>query len=213
MRRCGKSACRSATTRDDTVEALSLGNQQRVQLASALTHDPTALVLDEPFSGLDPLAVESMSATLRQKADEGLPVLFSSHQLELVEKLCDRVGILSNGSLVACGTIAQLRANAPARTEFGGSASACETVRREAHAAGLQVTEHGDGLLVDGAPEDPRVARLATVALEASGLTRFARYDEPLSLMYRSVVDVSPATPAETEPTPKRRWWKKGGAR
>lgn len=95
--------------RGDDVEKLSLGNQQRVQLASALVHSPDILVLDEPFSGLDPVAVDVMSAVLRDQAKRGVPVIFSSHQLELVERLCDRVGIVSAGKLVASGTITELR--------------------------------------------------------------------------------------------------------
>lgn len=95
--------------RGDNVEQLSLGNQQRVQLASALVHRPDILVLDEPFSGLDPVAVDVMSRVLREQAERGVPVIFSSHQLDLVERLCDRVGIVSAGKLVAAGTIAELR--------------------------------------------------------------------------------------------------------
>ncbi len=97
----------------DAVEKLSLGNQQRVQLASALVHDPEVLVLDEPFSGLDPVAVEVMSAVLREKAATGVPVLFSSHQLDLVERICDRVGIVRAGRMVACGSVRELRGTGP----------------------------------------------------------------------------------------------------
>ncbi|HEV7908178.1 MAG TPA: ATP-binding cassette domain-containing protein [Pseudonocardiaceae bacterium] len=95
--------------RGDEVQKLSLGNQQRVQLAAALVHEPDVLVLDEPFSGLDPVAVDVMSQVLREKASDGVPVVFSSHQLDLVERLCDRVGIVRSGSLVACGTVDELR--------------------------------------------------------------------------------------------------------
>ena len=95
--------------RTDEVQRLSLGNQQRVQLAAALVHDPDVLVLDEPFSGLDPVAVDVMSQVLREKASAGVPVVFSSHQLDLVERLCDRVGIVSAGTMVAVGTVDELR--------------------------------------------------------------------------------------------------------
>lgn len=81
---------------DDILDALSLGNQQRVQIAAALVHEPRALVLDEPFSGLDPVAVDSMVDLLTREA-AGLPLLFSSHQLDLVERLCDDLVILSAG--------------------------------------------------------------------------------------------------------------------
>jgi ABC-2 type transport system ATP-binding protein len=94
----------------DRVETLSLGNQQRVQLATALVHEPVALVLDEPFSGLDPVGVDVMSEVLLGRAREaGVPVLFSSHQLELVERVCDAVAIVQGGRLVARGTVAELR--------------------------------------------------------------------------------------------------------
>ena len=101
--------------RDDVLK-LSLGNQQRVQLATALVHEPDILVLDEPFSGLDPVAVEVMSSVLRERCASGnSPVMFSSHQLDLVERLCDRVGIVRNGSVVACGTVEELRGLGPDR--------------------------------------------------------------------------------------------------
>ncbi|WP_455900630.1 ABC transporter ATP-binding protein [Rhodococcus gordoniae] len=98
----------------DTVDALSLGNQQRVQLAAALVHDPKVLVLDEPFSGLDPVAVDVMSDVLVEKAKEGVPVVFSSHQLDLVQRLCDRVGIIGAGRMRAVGTVDDLRAGGDA---------------------------------------------------------------------------------------------------
>jgi ABC-2 type transport system ATP-binding protein len=97
----------------DRVIALSHGNQQRVQLAVALVHRPELLVLDEPFSGLDPTAVDALSATLRAEAGRGTAVLFSSHQLELVEQLCDEVIILEEGRMLASGTLAELRARLP----------------------------------------------------------------------------------------------------
>nr|WP_316043821.1 ATP-binding cassette domain-containing protein [Nocardioides sp. S-1144] len=95
--------------RDDVLDDLSLGNQQRVQIAAALVHRPSALVLDEPFSGLDPTAVDSMIELLRAEAGQ-LPLLFSSHQLDLVERLCDDVVVLARGRVVASGTVEDLRA-------------------------------------------------------------------------------------------------------
>jgi ABC-2 type transport system ATP-binding protein len=97
----------------DELQKLSHGNQQRVQLAAALVFKPVMLVLDEPFAGLDPEAVDSMSEVLRQQAKSEIPVIFSSHQLELVERICDRVGIIQKGRLVACGTIEELRGRGP----------------------------------------------------------------------------------------------------
>ena len=94
----------------DRAESLSLGNQQRVQLAAALVHRPEVLVLDEPFSGLDPVGVDVLSEVLRRQADDGAPVVFSSHQLELVERLCESVVMIDRGRIVASGRIADLRA-------------------------------------------------------------------------------------------------------
>ncbi|WP_394618120.1 ABC transporter ATP-binding protein [Lentzea sp. JNUCC 0626] len=95
---------------NDRLEELSLGNQQRVQIAAALVHDPAVLILDEPFSGLDPIAVETVLDVLRKRAAAGVPVLFSSHQLAIVERLCDDVVIISKGRIVANGSREDLRA-------------------------------------------------------------------------------------------------------
>jgi ABC-2 type transport system ATP-binding protein len=91
------------------LDKLSLGNQQRVQLAAALIHRPELLVLDEPFSGLDPTGVQTMTRTLLAERDRGVAILFSSHQLDLVERICDRVAIIVRGELVAVGTLDELR--------------------------------------------------------------------------------------------------------
>jgi ABC-2 type transport system ATP-binding protein len=90
------------------LEALSHGNQQRVQLAAALMHDPDLLVLDEPFAGLDPGGVDDMTAILAERARAGVTVLFSSHQLDLVEDICESVAIIYRGRAVAQGAVADL---------------------------------------------------------------------------------------------------------
>ena len=95
---------------ESRLDALSHGNQQRVQLAAALVHDPVAVVLDEPFAGLDPLAVDALSAIIGELAAEGTAVLFSSHQLELVEHVCEDVVVLDHGRTVLAGELEQLRA-------------------------------------------------------------------------------------------------------
>ncbi len=92
------------------LEELSHGNQQRVQVATALLHEPELLVLDEPFSGLDPLGIEAMSALLVQQSQRGVAILFSSHQLDLVEDICEDVVIIDHGKVVLDGEVDQLRA-------------------------------------------------------------------------------------------------------
>ncbi|MCL2787487.1 MAG: ATP-binding cassette domain-containing protein [Micrococcales bacterium] len=87
----------------DPVETLSLGNQQRAQIAAALVHDPDVLILDEPFSGLDPLAVENVTALLAEYTARGAAILFSSHQLDLVERITEDVVIIAEGQIRAAG--------------------------------------------------------------------------------------------------------------
>ncbi len=94
------------------LEELSHGNQQRVQLAVALVHDPILAVLDEPFSGLDPIAVQTMSVTLREMAAAGTSILFSSHQLDLVEDVCQDVVVIDGGRVVLAGELETLRSRA-----------------------------------------------------------------------------------------------------
>ena len=100
---------------DSKLEELSHGNQQRVQLAAALVHNPELAVLDEPFSGLDPIGMESMAQTLRDLAGRGVGIVFSSHQLDTVEDLCQDVVIIDRGRIVLTDELARLRASARVR--------------------------------------------------------------------------------------------------
>ncbi len=100
---------------DDRLEQLSHGNQQRVQLAAALVHDPQLLILDEPFSGLDPVAVETLADSLQAEAAKGKAVVFSSHQLDLVEDMCEDVVIINRGRNVMEGNVAALKEASPHR--------------------------------------------------------------------------------------------------
>lgn len=100
---------------DSLVQELSGGNQQRVQLAVSLVHEPDLLVLDEPFAGLDPVAAETMRSIIAERAEGGAAVLFSSHQLDLVENLCDQVVIVAAGRRIASGAIRDLRSASPTR--------------------------------------------------------------------------------------------------
>lgn len=97
------------------LDELSHGNQQRVQLAAALVHDPAVAVLDEPFSGLDPIAVGTMAACLRELAAAGTAILFSSHQLDLVQDVCQDVVVIDDGRVVLSGVLDDLRSRSSRR--------------------------------------------------------------------------------------------------
>jgi len=99
----------------DRTDKLSGGMQQRLQLAASLVHDPEVIVLDEPFAGLDPVAVASLSETLRLRARDGRTVLFSSHQLDLVQDLCEDIAMVDYGRTVLLGSVATLRASSGRR--------------------------------------------------------------------------------------------------
>jgi ABC-2 type transport system ATP-binding protein len=127
------------------VEELSHGNQQRVQLAAALLHEPELLVLDEPFAGLDPLAVQTLAGVLRGEAARGAAVLFSSHQLELVEDICEEVAIIDQGHVVATGDLAGLRrASHRRRIELELEGAPPDWLP---HVAGVELVERHDGRL------------------------------------------------------------------
>jgi ABC-2 type transport system ATP-binding protein len=169
----------------DRTEALSLGNQQRVQLAAALVHDPELLVLDEPFSGLDPVGVDVLADVLADRVRAGVAVLFSSHQLELVERLCDAVAIIDSGRLVAAGPVRELR-DRSARPRW--------VVELDDAPAGW--TSDLPGSLVDAADgravleltggEDP--VRLLDAARAAGRVRRFAPVEATLADLFRDVV-------------------------
>jgi ABC-2 type transport system ATP-binding protein len=169
----------------DEVQTLSHGNQQRCQLAAALVFAPDILILDEPFAGLDPVAVDVMSAVLREQAGAGIPVLFSSHQLELVERLCDRVGIIRSGHMVACGAVAELAGGGAERLWVEAPLAPAGWAQR---LPGVRVRRtEGTRTLLELEPgcDDQMVLRAAL----ATGPVREFRRDVPrLSDLFRHVV-------------------------
>ena len=100
---------------DDLIQELSTGNQQRVQLAVALVHEPVLLILDEPFAGLDPVAVATLSEVMAEQVARNASVVFSSHQLDLVQDLAEHVTIVAAGQTQASGTVTDLRGRSPIR--------------------------------------------------------------------------------------------------
>lgn len=167
----------------ERVEKLSLGNQQRVQIVAAVISSPIALILDEPFSGLDPVAVEQMAGVVREHAANGLPVLFSSHQLDLMERLCDRVAIMSRGRLVTQGRVDDLRRTSTPRYRLA----------LDVDAGWVRGTPGVNALDVDGSSalielDDPEAGRhLLREALSRGAIREFAPVVPSLTELYKEV--------------------------
>jgi ABC-2 type transport system ATP-binding protein len=181
----------------DRAEALSLGNQQRVQLAAALVHDPELLVLDEPFSGLDPVAVDALSEVLAERATAGVTVVFSSHQLDLVEDLCDSVAIIHRGHLVLSGVVRDLKRRSGRRclnvVVEGGDGAATGAWAADLPGVSVQRADGRNGASQEDGLTlslDPGVDALAVLQRAASvgRVVDFGLELPPLSQLFREAV-------------------------
>lgn len=170
---------------DDNVETLSLGNQQRAQIAAALVHDPEVLILDEPFSGLDPLAVDVVADVLQTRAAQGVSVLFSSHQLDVVERLCDDLVIIAGGTIRAAGTRDGLRAEHATRRFELVSATDAGWLRDE---PGVEVLDFDGGYAVFEADSDEAVQRVLQRAVASGAVTSFAPRRPTLAQIFTEVI-------------------------
>lgn len=169
----------------DAVEALSLGNQQRAQIAAALVHDPEFLVLDEPFSGLDPMAVDVVQGVLKDYAAGGVPVLFSSHQLDIVERLCDDLVIIADGQIRAAGQSEALREQfSTPRFEIhtDGDAGWIRDV------AGIAVIDFDGGYAVFEAETDAASQSVLSSAIARGGVRSFGPQRPSLATIFKEVV-------------------------
>ena len=173
---------------DDRVENLSLGNQQRVQLAAALVHRPDVLILDEPFSGLDPVGVDALTGVLRAEADgRGVPVVFSSHQLDLVERVCDRVVLIDHGRIVAAGTIEKLRSSRERRRLRVRVEGAPDDWYDAIPGVRLVDATPNDGIVLE-LEDDVDEQRVLDLARAAGDVTHFSRERASLAELFREAV-------------------------
>jgi ABC-2 type transport system ATP-binding protein len=174
-----------AERRDEPVEKLSLGNQQRAQIAAALVHEPSVLVLDEPFSGLDPIAVETVVGVLQDYAAAGVPVLFSSHQLDIVERLCDDLVIIADGRIRVAGPRVALREqHATLRYELLTSTDAA-WLREQ---PGVDVVEFDGGYALFDAADEAAVQAVLRTAIARGDVLNFARQHPSLAQIFKEVV-------------------------
>ncbi|MDQ1125747.1 ABC-2 type transport system ATP-binding protein [Microbacterium sp. SORGH_AS 505] len=169
----------------DNVETLSLGNQQRAQIAAALVHDPEVLILDEPFSGLDPIAVDVVANVLQTRAAQGVSVLFSSHQLDVVERLCDDLVIIAGGTIRAAGTRDGLRAEHATRRFELVSGTDAGWLRDE---PGVEVVDFDGGYALFEADSDETVQRVLQRAVAAGDVTTFAPRRPTLAQIFTEVI-------------------------
>ena len=169
----------------DNVETLSLGNQQRAQIAAALVHDPEVLILDEPFSGLDPLAVDVVAGVLQQRAADGTAVLFSSHQLDVVERLCDDLVIIAGGTIRAAGARDALRAEHSRRRFELVSSGDAGWLRAE---PGVEVLEFDGGYAVFDADSDETAQRVLRRAVAEGDVASFAPQHPTLAQIFTEVI-------------------------
>ncbi len=168
------------------VEALSHGNQQRVQLAAALLHAPELLVLDEPLAGLDPAGVDAIGQVLLDQAGAGCCVLFSSHQLDLVEDLCEQVTIIDHGRVVVSGTVDELASSGPRRLVVRVEGDRAAAWARSL--PGVTVSEVAAGaarLVLDDAVDSDSVLR---AAMRAGRVTEFSFQRRRLSEVFREAL-------------------------
>ncbi|HZO96623.1 MAG TPA: ATP-binding cassette domain-containing protein [Gaiellaceae bacterium] len=169
------------------VEELSHGNQQRVQLAAALLHEPELLVLDEPFAGLDPIAVRTLAEVLRAEAARGAAVVFSSHQLDLVEDICEEVAIVDHGRIVATGDVGALRRRSRRRRielELDGAPAAWLP-----GVPGVELVERRDGDLRLVADRDVDPERVLQEAERAARVVAFSYAPPSLAELFLELVD------------------------
>jgi ABC-2 type transport system ATP-binding protein len=167
------------------VDELSHGNQQRVQLLAALVNEPDLLVLDEPFAGLDPIAMEAMAGLLQELAATGVTVLFSSHQLDLVEDLCEDVVIIDHGRVVLAGELEALRAATPKRIvdiHYRGPAPEWSGVPQ------VQVLENSLGSVRLKVSRDTEIPALVEGMRAPDEVTSFTYQPPTLSDLFREAV-------------------------
>jgi ABC-2 type transport system ATP-binding protein len=168
------------------LEALSLGNQQRVQLAAALVHEPELLVLDEPLSGLDPVGIDAISAVLVDEAAAGRGVLFSSHQIDLVEDLCQSVAIIDHGRLVASGTVEDLTTGGRRRLVVKVEGDWSGAWARDLPGATISRVESGAVRLVLDEHTDPQA--VLSAAMRAGPVEQFGFERQRLSEVFREAL-------------------------
>ncbi len=183
------------------VEDLSKGMQQKVQFAGALLHEPELVILDEPFSGLDPVNAQNMKDIVVELSSKGRTILFSTHVMEQAERMCDRIVIMARGEKVVDGTVAEVKA------EFGGHHVALSFSHDKERAAAVlddrslvaKVDDYGasaEVAMAEGADAEHLLKRLVELGV---GLRRFEIVEPSLQSIFIAKVGAGAADAARIE--------------
>lgn len=137
--------------RNKRLDTLSKGNQQKIQLITALAHDPDIVILDEPFSGLDPVNAQLLKDVVKEQIAKGKIVLFSSHQMNYIEEFCDSIAILNGGQVVLSGDLHQIKHDYP-RDRLVVRSAQWKQIQKDF--PGTQMGEDGSLIVKLSSPED-----------------------------------------------------------
>ncbi|MDF2927163.1 MAG: transporter related [Paenibacillaceae bacterium] len=167
------------------VEELSKGNQQKIQFIAAVIHNPVLVILDEAFSGLDPVNVELLKDTVKELRDSGISILFSTHRMEHVEELCRNITILHKSNTVMKGNIKEIKSTFPKERVILGTASEVTGLEAIDGVNGVKRHEYGYELMI-GKPEAARA--IITHALAQTDVHHFEVKEPTLNEIFIKVV-------------------------
>lgn len=172
---------------DRVLSTLSLGNQQRIQFIATLVHKPSLLILDEPFNGLDPVGMAQLTQILREFTLSGAGVLLSSHQLDLVSDLCDRIVVIESGSVIAEDTLENLQKRGSIKYRITGSRMPKDLAQRFPY---VVVYENADSIIATFQQSNfaSEKDRLLKIILERGSLDTFTEIKPSLSEVYSELI-------------------------
>lgn len=170
--------------RDSLPETLSKGTQQRIQLALAMINDPDILILDEPFSGLDPVSSLQLKTAIREYSEKDKIVIFSSHQMSNVEDFCSSIVIINSGSVALCGELSELRAQRRGnRILINAERDHCSIIEKYGK---FELSD--SGIIVDLAQKDKSMALLGELHSAGAEITKFEAIEPTLEEIFISCV-------------------------
>jgi ABC-2 type transport system ATP-binding protein len=170
---------------DKKIEELSKGNQQKMQFIAAVIHRPQIIIMDEAFSGLDPVNVELLKETVKEVRDEGASILFSTHRMEHVEELCQNVTILHRSNTVLQGNLKDIKRNYPREQVVLGTEGAVNGLDGIPGVTSVDRTEIGYRI---GIANEQAAQEILTTAMQQSTVQRFEIVEPTLNQIFIKAV-------------------------